>query len=56
MWRSIDENWDRATEAIQDVPERHLEKLRKSHEGYWGELKGNLMSRLTEQKNDRLGQ
>jgi hypothetical protein len=60
-WQAVDENWARATEAIQDIPGRHLEKMRKSHNAYWGELKANLFSNLRRQleeykcQNDRLG-
>jgi hypothetical protein len=52
MWVSVGENWDLAVEAIQDVPKRHLEKLRESHDEYWGNLKNGCLSRLTKELED----
>jgi hypothetical protein len=35
VWEPVGENWDRAYEVIEDIPRRHLEKIKAEAPGYW---------------------
>jgi hypothetical protein len=37
MWDSVQGNWDRAQQAIEDIPMRHLERIKAEEPEYWKE-------------------
>jgi hypothetical protein len=35
MWDSVEANWDKAWEAIEDITEKHAQRVRDEALGYW---------------------
>jgi hypothetical protein len=61
MWDSIDSNWWDRVEAIQDIPDIHLDKRREAFQPFWKQQREsweqNLATQLLDFKkqNERLG-
>jgi hypothetical protein len=62
MWRSIDENRDKAWEVLDDFPERHAQRIKDEAPGYWKARREEWRSKFEQallafkKKNETLGQ